>query len=483
MAIIVLLLFLLISGRLERFLYNNPDSPYILSQSSPAPATPVADPPTEPSPLKLLDSEYEPSISQSPICEERFTTKYFDVFLKEQVGYCSQDSPSQLKCLYTPEGFPGANQRDGFCIGQNAHFNLDTHRFELDCVLAEEPKVPLSMLRPYWYETGPHTIMDGFVAFQEGTSSTNYPPVLPGRNFTVLLKREGAHNIFHTFHEMMSLMYSIDMLRLATDPMTGRPYVSEADMANTQIVVLDDHPDGPFWDLWRIWSGRLPKRLHELVEEEGGWLSQSLGHLILPLAGAANPIWHGTWDGLDCTNDLREVFVRRVLSFYGLAQDAPLEPVSGTQDDRLILTFVDRRQTRRLEGLDGLLDRVRTEHPGVKIEAVDFGSISLREQIDVARKTDILVGVHGAGLTHSLFMKEGRGAVVEIFPPDFQYSGLRAIARERNLRYYKTHNTTRRHDADWHFEDLSLDPETFSTLVRHAMYSLYNRPGWSRNMD
>ncbi|KAK8127136.1 uncharacterized protein PG998_002895 [Apiospora kogelbergensis] len=298
----------------------------------------------------------------------------------------------------------------------------------MDCSRTAEPKVPLSRLRPYWYETGPHTVMDGFVDLKDSNAPANHRPAQPGRNFTILLKREGAHNIFHTFHEMMSLMYSIDMLRLATDPMTGRPYYSEADVANTQIVVLDDHPDGPYWDLWRIWSGRVPKRLHELVEEDGGWLSRPLGHLILPLAGAANPIWHGTWDGVDCTDDLRK-------------------------DDQLTLTFVDRRQTRRLEGLDDLLGRIRVEHPDVKIEAVDFGAISLREQIDVARKTDILVGVHGAGLTHSLFMKEGRGAVVEIFPPDFQYSGLRAIARERNLRYYKTHSTTRKHEGDWHFED------------------------------
>jgi len=205
--------------------------------------------------------------------------------------------------------------------------------------------------------------------------------------------------------------------------------------------------------------------------------------LILPLAGAANPIWHATWDGLDCIDELRKVFVRRILDFYGIAQDAPFEPASGNQDDQLALTFVDRRKTRRLEGQDGLLDRVRTEHPGVKMEAVDFGSISLRNQINVARNTDILVGVHGAGLTHSLFMKEGRGALVEIFPPDFQYSGLRAIARERNLHYYKTHNTTRKQEADWHFEDVRLDPETFSTLIRHAVYSLYNRPGWSKDLD
>ncbi|KAK6823576.1 hypothetical protein PG987_013833 [Apiospora arundinis] len=282
-----------------------------------------------------------------------------------------------------------------------------------------------------WYETGPRTIMEGFLAFKDSSGLADGQPVLPGRNFTVLLKREGSHNIFHTFHEMMSLMHSIDILRLATDPMAGRPYVSKADVANTQIVVLDDHPDGPFWDLWRIWS----------------------------------------------------VFVRRILDFYGIAQDAPFEPASGNQDDQLALTFVDRRQTRRLEDQDGLLDRVRMEHPGVKMEAVDFGSIPLRDQINVARNTDILVGVHGAGLTHSLFMKEGRGALVEIFPPDFQYSGLRAIARERNLHYYKTHNTTRKQEADWHFEDVRLDPETFSTLIRHAVYSLYNRPGWSKDLD
>lgn len=255
---VLFLLFLFIPGRLKRVVYNPLASPYLPSQVSPVPATPAtpaANPPTHP---KLSPFDSEPPISQSAICEERFSTRYFGVFLEEQVGYCSHSSPSQLNCLYTPEGFPGANQRDGFCIGQNAHFNPATHRFELDCSVIDEPHVPLSSLRPYWYETGPRTIMEGFLAFKDSSGLADRQPVLPGRNFTVLLKREGSHNIFHTFHEMMSLMHSIDILRLATDPITGRPYVSEADVANTQIVVLDDHPDGPFWDLWQIWSGRLP---------------------------------------------------------------------------------------------------------------------------------------------------------------------------------------------------------------------------------
>jgi len=47
------------------------------------------------------------------------------------------------------------------------------------------------------------------------------------------------------------------------------------------------------------------------------------------------------------------------------------------------------------------------------VEVVEFESLTPQEQIDVAGQSTILVGAHGAGLSHAMFVKEG-GAVVEI---------------------------------------------------------------------
>ena len=47
------------------------------------------------------------------------------------------------------------------------------------------------------------------------------------------------------------------------------------------------------------------------------------------------------------------------------------------------------------------------------VEVVEFESLTPREQIDAASQSTILVGAHGAGLSHAMFVQEG-GAVVEI---------------------------------------------------------------------
>ena len=47
------------------------------------------------------------------------------------------------------------------------------------------------------------------------------------------------------------------------------------------------------------------------------------------------------------------------------------------------------------------------------VEEVEFESLTPQEQIDVASQSTILVGAHGAGLSHTMFVQEG-GAVVEI---------------------------------------------------------------------
>ncbi|KAJ1323640.1 glycosyltransferase 61 family protein [Microdochium nivale] len=682
-----------------------------------------------------LPAEYAAHDPTSDFCAARFTTKWFDVMRANHNQYCLDSAASALHCFHTPPDFHSDGHVDSFCIGQNAMFDMRRDKFTLDCPVTKVvapglPKTPWD-LHEYWYETGPRPIFWRWMTLDDRAEILQHKPfkgppgfeetallhqettghhspqqqqqqdqqpdrpgmpterdlvvphaTTPPRTFTYLLKREGSGNIFHSLHEIMSMTQTFDALRTTRDPTTNAPFFVPDDVAQVQIVIIDGHNDGPYFDLWKLFSGREPRRITQLVsgdgkeaqllttsDDSGGtpWLSRPLDNVIIPLAGASNPVWHDDWEKWDCVNELRTVFVRRVLDFYGFSPDAPVakkqdevvrggrsiakreapsgssmdekpaspkKPSSGstsgsssesgsgsggspaakaaaavkssktnsppsndashggdipkgstkeaaaaavasknetatdtehqaiknekpamdregnsTKDNEsahrgssssednsadkheapsteekpmadkhppsstsshlstsntnsisnadagdidddasappppgaLRITFIDRKETRRVQDTPALLAHARDAlarlHLNVHIQAVDFATLSFREQIALARETDVLVGVHGAGLTHTLFMRQDMGALVEIFPEGFELRCFRAMARDRGLGYYKMHVPVVEKKEDFHVEDVIVAKEKFVEVLEHAVKALDNRPG------
>lgn len=433
-----------------------------------------------------LPAEYQYQSSQSEFCIDRFTTKYLDLLRDGRTDYCAQGkSSSSLSCFHTPSDLHDDGHLDSFCIGQDVHLDKDKGRFVLDCVKPDaEPTVPLDQLQGYWHQTGPEHIFSEFIKVKtltdENTPTQSATAVIANtgaRNFTILLKRDDAHNIYHSLHEIMSLTHTMDVLRMTRDTKSGKPFFkSPEDNENTQVVVLDDYPEGPYWDLWGMFSTKPLIRFSELAARNPKQTLEAFDNVIVPLAGASNPIWHDDWEKSGCINEIRRTFVKRVLEFYGIVDDKSVLP-----PEQLTMTIVDRKETRRLFHLKSLVEATRYKYPDVKIQVVDWGTLSLRKQVKIARKTDIFVGIHGAGLTQALFMKEGRGAMVEIMP-DTSINCFHAIAMERNLHYFRAHGRVAEKKDDWHDEDVVIDQDKFIMLMDHAIKALYSRPGRFRDL-
>lgn len=420
-----------------------------------------------------LPAVYAPHTSDDDDwCQARFGMTYLTNARDSSVSYCAEDTSSHgMTCLWSNTA-SGNNRNDALCHGRGAVFDAAEKKFSLSCEPrnASDDAASSSGLKfpdhlpAYWYETGPAVINRKAIKIV-GSEETGAPPAQAERN-TILVQREGSRNPWHSLMEIMSLSWSLDILQVT--PITderGRqaPLLNPASGNNTQIVLMDDHDDGPYIDLWRLFAKMPIRRLRDLGPEE------PTSNIIIPLAGGSNTLWQGDWDVLPCRDgSLARAFAHRVLEHY----DVPTPQCR----DVVTVTYVRRRGTRKLLDEDSHIEALREGIPHVALEVVDFDGMPFKEQLSIARQTDVLVGVHGAGLTHALFQQQG-SVVVEIQPEGFNHQGFRNLAQMLGHAYLRTHGelqpgSTGGGDA-WQMQDVQIQREKLISVVRTAVSSMY----------
>jgi protein O-GlcNAc transferase len=417
-----------------------------------------------------LPAEYNSLPNGSGFCKDRYEVEYLLGLRDSVVEYCAQGSSSSLQCFQTNTA---DSRTDTFCVGHSSVYNKDERKFELDCKPSVPPiNPPISEFGGYWYDTGPKYLFGNFINTNPDRQPTQ-DITHSKRPFSVLLKREGESNIWHCLMEIMSLAWTFDVMRMTRDPITKEPLFTEADIQNTQIVILDERQDGPYWDLWHLFAQQPIIRLADLNSTD----LNNPGNIIVPLAGGSNPLWQGDWDVRDCQHSkLLSVFRTRVLDFYSIQPSQP-------PTDQIVVTFINRVEGRRLIDQAALLQLAESDMPHIKIQSIDFASISFKEQIQIVRDTDVLVGVHGAGLTNMMWMKEG-SAVVEILPHSLNFKGFRNVAGLMDLGYFSAHAAEPAdggEEREWHWQDVTMEKERWLRLIRMATSSMYNRG--TRNYD
>lgn len=90
---------------------------------------------------------------------------------------------------------------------------------------------------------------------------------------------------------------------------------------------------------------------------------------------------------------------------------------------------------------------------GVQLDRLDFYG-----QLQLISKTDLLVGMHGAGLSHILYLPPTSG-VIELFPTSVSAGNahFRSMAKWRRLRYMLWKNRDEKLEKDNHSTEIPLD--------------------------
>ncbi len=154
-----------------------------------------------------------------------------------------------------------------------------------------------------------------------------------------------------------------------------------------------------------------------ISDRAAGIYSQGCGKLNKMLGGALP----------DLSKTALDQMSKKVNDYAGTVED---------NREKLTVTYLKRyNSTRALHGSleDQLLAGI-CQIPNIHLQFYWFEFLSFKEQINIIGNTDILISVHGNGLSHILFLPPN-AAAVEIYPPNVHTLDYRLFADARNIDF------------------------------------------------
>lgn len=164
------------------------------------------------------------------------------------------------------------------------------------------------------------------------------------------------------------------------------------------------------------------------------------------------------------------------------------EPMAPSGGQKLKVTILNRKTPyRNLANLDEVVSRLSRDYH-VTVANFTHQRPPFKHQVELIRNTDILLGVHGAGLTHMLFLPDW-AAVFELYDCE-DPECYRDLARLRGLKHISWENLDKltpvpsAHakpgyeigSATAKFQDYNFDPEEVKRLTDLAREHVLNHP-------
>jgi len=223
------------------------------------------------------------------------------------------------------------------------------------------------------------------------------------RGTTLFFERIEYANLWHTMNDWFNVHWTLETL--------GNP-------SDVTIVWLDGH----------AW-GHLDAAWGEIFSARTTYVSEYSGHVCFEKAvwvPKNTPIWNTDVPSGDC--DIMDRFVRRVLTAYGVVPSLTNDVVIDRQDYMAHPRHKsDTKNNRMIEHLDQMFPTSTV----VQLETLTF-----KEQVQLIASAKRLRGVHGAGLTHLLWLPDGAQVVEWVAPSHASVRLFEHIATWRpNIRY------------------------------------------------
>ena len=98
---------------------------------------------------------------------------------------------------------------------------------------------------------------------------------------------------------------------------------------------------------------------------------------------------------------------------------------------------------------------------------------SIKEQLEIIANTDILIGVHGAGLSWCIFMKNG-STLIEMYPGNSNTDNYIRWCKIANINYKRLRvNITTGNASNFRNATVNINDEQLNDLQKNFFYKIF----------
>ncbi|CAC5367354.1 XYLT [Mytilus coruscus] len=267
--------------------------------------------------------------------------------------------------------------------------------------------------------------------------------------FTVLVRRGDYANLYWTLMELYNTYLTVRLL-------------NENPKA-TNVIMMDAHPSGKLDNLWSLLFGNIyrighmskksfHKKLAWVIPISDGPMLKSIQKIPFVedfkfslYQGVQNSIslYHNCTDIKKVTFILRKDYVAHPRNQRGKVQ-------------------------RKLSNENEVMDYLTKNLTKTEINPIQIDLLPIEEQIKIIYETSILIGIHGAGLAHTLLLRSG-STLIELFPssykrfPNKHFQQFAYWADAHYDRWYS--RSPQRKNDSWVY----VEPDVPYKLIKHAV--------------
>jgi glycoprotein 2-beta-D-xylosyltransferase len=231
----------------------------------------------------------------------------------------------------------------------------------------------------------------------------------------------------------------------------------------TNIVLLDAHPQGTLDSTW-LALFNTTQRLTMLPKRT------LFKNMVWNMLGYNSPMLDHYGPGMPLIEEFREFF----LTSFNANNNSKLNCAE------LNILFIWRRDyvahprnptgsiSRKIYNERELMKSVQEKYPSFHVRGMQIDLFNMQKQLHTIVQTDILIGMHGAGLTHAMFLPK-HAAVIEMIPSYWSTANdhFYAIAKWRNLIYERWSNDDPENEAPDNYTKIPIG--VMHTLIKSVI--------------